>query len=198
MLVDAGGTLTRPVNAPHLDLLLGGVRSGKSARAVELARDWAPQAPVLFVATAQALDTDMTLRIAAHQAERPAHWSTLESPLELAAELARVLGEKDAPRPDVVIVDCMTLWVSNILLASSEDADIEQAVAERVMELLEVIRSAPPARWIVVSNEVGLGIVPLTPLGRRYRDALGRANRLIAANSDRVTMMVAGLELRLK
>lgn len=198
MAADPTGTLVRPPAAPHLDLLLGGVRSGKSAHAVELAREWAPEGRVLFVATAQPLDADMSRRIAAHRAERPAGWATLEAPMELAAGLGRAMDDPSAARPDVVIVDCLTLWVSNLLLATADSADIEQRVAAHAAELLDLLRALPPARWILVSNEVGLGIVPHTALGRRYRDALGRVNRLVAVAADRVTLMVAGLEMRLK
>lgn len=212
MLVDPaiGPPVAHPVAArpSHLTLLLGGVRSGKSGRAVALAAERAGDAGrVLFVATAQALDDDMTRRIEAHRAERPAGWDTLESPIELAAELDRALAAAgDASSPyDVVVIDCLTLWVSNILLALPDADDAERVVAERVEGLLAVSGSrhgvaapTPPTRWIVVSNEVGLGVVPPTPLGRRYRDALGRANRIVAAAADVVTLMVAGIELPLR
>lgn len=155
---------------------------------------------MLFVATAQALDADMERRIRVHRAERPAGWRTLESPLELVEELRHTLVHHGPPRHavDVVVVDCLTLWVSNVLLALPEDADAEQETSARASALMELVRAAPPARWILVSNEVGLGVVPPTPLGRRYRDALGRANRIVAAAADEVTLMVAGLELRLR
>lgn len=207
MLADPAAMPAAAGPRPHLTLLLGGVRSGKSARAVALAAEWAgDDGGVLFAATAQALDDDMTRRIAAHRAERPAGWDTLESPIELADELDRALtgGGTTAPY-GVVVIDCMTLWVSNILLALPDADDAERVVAERVEGLMAVRRSRrggtgdrPSPRWIVVSNEVGLGVVPPTPLGRRYRDALGRANRIVAAAADDVTLMVAGLELPLR
>jgi adenosylcobinamide kinase/adenosylcobinamide-phosphate guanylyltransferase len=185
----------------HLTLLLGGVRGGKSARAVTLAAEHARGGRVLFVATAQAFDDEMTQRIAAHRRERPTHWDTLESPLALPSDLDRRL--RDAPEPyAVVLIDCVTLWVSNILLSLADDDDVEAVVAECVNDLLKVRTGSSPSsalcHWIVVSNEVGLGVVPPTPLGRRYRDALGRANQLLAAAADDVTLMVAGLELPLK
>jgi adenosyl cobinamide kinase/adenosyl cobinamide phosphate guanylyltransferase len=197
-----------PSHAPsHMTLLLGGVRSGKSARAVSLAM--ASAGRVLFAATAQAFDEDMTARIEAHRRERPAAWHTIESPVDLPADLARALHETDEPYTSIVI-DCITVWVGNILLALADTDDAEAIVAARIGQFLAVREAArrtavrggppmvPPERWIVVSNEVGLGVVPPTPLGRRYRDALGRANQLLAAAADEVTLLVAGLELPLR
>ena len=162
---------------------------------------------VLFVATAQALDEEMQRRIATHQRQRPSNWETLESPLEVAADIERRLATPGGDPFGVVVIDCMTLWVSNLLLALAEDADAEAILAQRTSELIDVfIRNrqvagpggAAPRRWVVVSNEVGLGIVPPTALGRRYRDALGRVNQLMAAAARDVTLMVAGMELALK
>ncbi|MEP6493111.1 MAG: bifunctional adenosylcobinamide kinase/adenosylcobinamide-phosphate guanylyltransferase [bacterium] len=182
----------------RLTLLLGGVRSGKSARAVALAKQYQGDGRVLFVATAEALDDDMSARIGAHRRERPSTWDTLESPMALATDLARAL-EGDRAAPAVVVIDCLTVWVSNILLSLSDDADAEVAVAQHVSGLLDVrARAHTSLQWIVVTNEVGLGVVPPTSLGRRYRDALGRANQLVAGAADDVTLMVAGLELSLK
>jgi len=192
----------------HMTLLLGGVRAGKSARAVALAAEHARTGRVLFVATAQAFDDEMTRRIALHRRERPAEWDTLESAVELPADLDRRFNDATGPY-SVVVIDCVTLWVSNLLLSLQEGDDAEVVVARRVGELLNVrgafsaalaggSRLRSPCRWLVVSNEVGLGIVPPTSLGRRYRDALGRANQLLAAAADDVTLMVAGLEIPLK
>lgn len=177
----------------HVTLLLGGVRSGKSARAVSLATALQREAGgrVLFVATAQALDEEMRHRIAVHQRQRPADWDTLESPLDLPADLRCALTASPEPYAAVVI-DCVTLWTSNVLLSLAEDDDAETDVAGRVQALLDV-RARAGGRWIIVSNEVGLGVVPPTALGRRYRDALGRANQLLAAAADDVQLMVAGL-----
>jgi adenosylcobinamide kinase/adenosylcobinamide-phosphate guanylyltransferase len=136
----------------------------------------------------------MTRRIDAHRRERPPTWDTLEAPLAIAAELEQRLNDTHA----VVVIDCITLWVSNILLGLADDTDAETAVASHVSGLLDTIARFAPRHWIIVSNEVGLGIVPPTPLGRRYRDALGRANQLLAAAADDVTLMVAGIALPLK
>ncbi len=163
-----------------LTLILGGARSGKSSRAVELARG---AARVLFVATAEALDDEMAVRIAAHRRERPAHWQTLEEPRYLAASIARA-----STAYDLVVIDCLTLWVSNVL-----DGELERSTRT----LIETYRRGTPS-WIVVSNEVGLGIVPDNALARTYRDALGAVNRLVAAAADRVTFMAAGLSINLK
>jgi len=182
-------------------LFLGGVRSGKSARALEVARTLSElpgaNARVLFVATGQPFDAEMTRRIDTHRRERPSNWETLEVPIELASTLAHRLGDRTSP-VGVVVIDCLTLWVSNVLCALTDDQDAEAELASRALELLQVRETHRGAAWIVVSNEVGLGVVPPTPLGRRYRDALGRVNQLVAAAADDVILMVAGFELALK
>ncbi len=169
----------------ELVLVLGGARAGKSAFAQGLAEN---VGNVLFVATAEAGDAEMAERIARHRASRPAHWVTLEEPLNLPAALA-----KTPPSYDAVILDCLTLWVSNLLLQENQARDPVTA-AERLLEAYE----EGTASWIVVSNEVGLGLVPPTPLGREYRDALGRVNQIVARRADRVYLMVAGLAMDLK
>jgi adenosylcobinamide kinase/adenosylcobinamide-phosphate guanylyltransferase len=186
----------------HLTLLLGGVRAGKSAKALRLAAESERGRGVLFVATAQAFDDEMGTRIAAHRRERPLHWQTLESPIDVPSDLEAYLdGER---RVGAIVIDCLTLWVSNLLLAAGEGHDAEALIARHVESLLTVLarfesRDADTnTRCIVVSNEVGLGIVPPTPLGRAYRDALGRANQLVAAAADDVRLLVAGIELPLK
>ena len=173
---------------PRLTLLTGGVRSGKSARALTLAAERSSGASVLFAATAQPFDDEMRARIAVHRAERPAHWRTMEEPLDLAARLAERL---EHGTPVLVVVDCLTLWVSNLLLALPESADAEGAAAERARDLLSVLAGSR-ASSILVTNEVGLGVVPATPLGRRYRDALGRVNQLVASAADEVILLAAG------
>ena len=179
-----------------LTLLLGGVRSGKSARAVALADALAgADGRVLFAATAQAFDDDMTRRIAAHRAERPAHWHTVEAPLDLSGALSGALAAAEAPYA-AVVVDCLTLWTSNLLLALPDPRDAEVLATARAGELVDAVRASSSAdgpRWIVVSNEVGLGVVPPTPLGRAFRDALGRVNQRFAAAADEVTLVVAGI-----
>jgi adenosylcobinamide kinase/adenosylcobinamide-phosphate guanylyltransferase len=194
---------------PHLTLLLGGVRSGKSAKALHLAQMYQHTGRVLFVATGESLDDEMRSRIDAHRAERPTRWETLEAPRDLAGDLQREIADQRDPYA-VIVIDCLTLWVSNVLCDLTDDKDAEAELGRRTEHLLGVharmaahesshehfIRARQ--HWIVVSNEVGLGIVPPTPLGRRYRDALGRVNQLIAAAADDVTLMVAGIELPLK
>jgi len=152
---------------------------------------------VLFVATAQAFDDEMRTRIDVHRGERPAHWTTLEEPIVLDDVLDRRLTSRD-DRPALVVVDCLTLWVSNILLTLPEDADVETIVSERTRALLEVLARHRATPAIIVTNEVGLGVVPATPLGRRYRDALGRANQLVAAAADEVILLVSGIDVPIK
>ena len=180
--------------AKELVFVLGGARSGKSTYAQKLAFEHGG-ADVLYVATAQAWDDEMRLRIAAHQAERPVDWRTLEAPREAGRNASAVLDDAR-----VVLVDCLTLLVSNAVIAAADEPDIptaEKAALAEADGLLEAVR-ASRALWIIVSNEVGLGIVPANPLGRAYRDALGRANQRIAAEADHVLFMVAGLPLQVK
>ncbi len=172
----------------ELVLVLGGARAGKSAFAERLA---SPGSRVLYVATAEAGDEEMRERIARHRAKRPSHWETLEEPVALAEAIAaRARG------CDTILIDCLTLWVSNLLLRRSPPGGPGDtlAQAERLLDVWE--RST--ARWIVVSNEVGLGVVPPTELGRAYRDALGKVNQVFARRADRVYLLVAGLALDLK
>lgn len=178
----------------ELILILGGARSGKSSYAEKLALELGGP-DVLYIATAQAFDDEMRDRIAAHQAARPAGWRTLEAPSLIAASVADAIGGAR-----VVLLDCVTLLASNALLALGEEPPAqaaEAAVDAEISALLATYR-ASNATWIVVSNEVGLGLVPPYPLGRAYRDALGRANQRLAAAADRVLFMVAGLPLQIK
>jgi adenosylcobinamide kinase / adenosylcobinamide-phosphate guanylyltransferase len=182
-----------------ITVLIGGVRAGKSRRALTLAEKHSSDGKVLFVATAEAFDDEMRRRIGAHQRERAGKkWETLESPLDVATQIAAVVG--GSPSYSVVIVDCLTLWVSNLLLTLPDDADAEQLIADQAMQLLHVLADLRTrgARVILVTNEVGFGVVPPTSLGRRYRDALGRVNQLVAEASDETILMVAGLEMRIK
>jgi adenosylcobinamide kinase / adenosylcobinamide-phosphate guanylyltransferase len=185
-----------------LTLILGGARSGKSSYAERLAAEHGGQ--VLYIATAQPLDSEMAERIANHQKHRPANWQTLEIPSALGTGLLSETKSKLVP-PDVILVDCLTLLVSNLLLAVSsgkdEDLTVDEAAATALVEseiecLLEAVRIIP-AEWFVVSNEVGLGLVPPYPLGRLYRDLLGRANQRLASQSDQVIFMIAGIPMRL-
>jgi adenosylcobinamide kinase/adenosylcobinamide-phosphate guanylyltransferase len=179
-----------------LTLVLGGARAGKSSHAFELAGALQRSRGVLFVATAEPLDEDMRRRIAVHRRERPADWETLESPRDVPGDIGRWLARAGDPC-GVVVVDCLTLWVSNILMTLGEEQDAEDVVAGRVGALLRVY-AEHACNWVIVSNEVGLGVVPATSLGRRYRDALGRANQIVAGVAERVVLMVAGVAVPIK
>ncbi len=168
-----------------LTLLLGGARSGKSTLAVRRAK--ATGAPVVFVATAEARDDEMAARIARHRAERPAHWQTVEAPLDLADALRR------ASPDDVVVVDCLSLWVSNLLETGLTDDDLQRRAEE-----VAALAAARTGATIAVSNEVGMGIVPMHELGRRYRDVLGRVNATWAEAADEAVLVVAGRALALE
>lgn len=177
-----------------LTFILGGARSGKSSYAQELACQLSSS--VLYVATAQAFDAEMQTRIAAHRAERPANWRTLEVPLNVGAAVEQALSEQPAA---VVLLDCLTLLANNVLLQLPETANEREASAALLAEVdaLLACRSKFEAHWIIVSNEVGLGLVPPYPLGRIYRDALGRANQRLAAAATEVLFLVAGMPLHL-
>ena len=168
-----------------LVVLLGGARSGKSTLALELATG--AGTAVTFVATAEALDDEMAARIARHRAERPAGWASVEEPLELGRALAGV------EPGSTCIVDCLTLWVSNALEAGDSEDEIDRKARALASTLAE---RAGPA--IVVSNEVGLGIVPANELARTYRDVLGRVNGSFAAAASRSFLVVAGRGLPLE
>lgn len=163
-------------------LLLGGARSGKS----DLARRMAVESGrrVHFIATATPGDEEMVERIARHRAERPEGWSTLEEPIELLQAVC------SAPAGDFVVVDCVTLWVSNLLGAGRRGGDVRPLCEAVAKELSE-------RRGIVVSNEVGLGIVPANALAREFRDTLGTVNSVFAARAERAVLLVAGRTLEL-
>jgi len=164
----------------RLTLVLGGARSGKSRYGEELVMQ-AP-APWTYVATAEALDDEMRRRIAHHRQRRDGRWRTLDAPLGLPGALREVSGP--------VLVDCLTLWLSNVMLAGrSVEAESDELIAA-------LGTAAGPV--VAVSNEVGMGLVPETPLGRAFRDAQGRLNQRVAAAADRVVFMAAGLPLSLK
>ena len=179
-----------------IELILGGARSGKSRFAEQRAH--AHGGPVTVIATAEAGDPEMAARIARHRADRPAHWHTIETTTALAATLHK------ACRPEAcVIVDCLTLWLANLLtdapvgLCAPHDAattpvwQIEQEALLRALPEL-------PGTVLLVANEVGLGLVPESPLGRLFRDEAGRLNQAIATLAERVTFVAAGLPLPLK
>jgi adenosylcobinamide kinase/adenosylcobinamide-phosphate guanylyltransferase len=168
--------------AERITFVLGGARSGKSRYAESLVTAQPP--PWIFVATAEALDQEMAQRIAEHRAHRDGRWRTIEAPCDLAAALAGV------PAGAVVLIDCLTLWLSNLLLAGR---DIEAEI-DRLEDALMLMQGTA----VLVANEVGFGIVPDNPLARRFRDLQGRLNQRIAARADRVVLMVAGLPLFVK
>ncbi|MEM9369387.1 MAG: bifunctional adenosylcobinamide kinase/adenosylcobinamide-phosphate guanylyltransferase, partial [Planctomycetota bacterium] len=175
-----------------LTLILGGVRSGKSRFAQELASELGGN-DVLFVATAGAGDDEMSDRIKRHRESRPASWKTLEC--------GRDIGEclmQSAPLPKVILVDCLTLLVSNVMCERSQtEADLESMVESEVSSLLRVA-TEHPTQMLIVSGEVGSGVVPDSAMGRRFRDLLGLANQRVAASSDATFLMVAGLALNAK
>lgn len=173
--------MPQPTN-PHLVFVLGGARSGKSAFAE--ARIATAPGPWTYIATAQAWDEEMRTRIAAHQARRAANWINVEAPDALPAAIAA--AQPDAP----LLVDCLTLWLTNRMLA---DADLARDRADLVSAL-----AARRALTLVVSNEVGLGIVPDNALARRFRDAAGVLHQTVAAGAGEVHLIVAGLSIRAK
>ena len=166
-----------------LTLLIGGARSGKSALALRFAAD---ADEVVFVATAEARDEEMAERIERHRRERPAAWQVIEEPVTLREAI-------DAAPPNAcVIVDCLSMWVSNLLEAGWADEAVE-AEAEKAARAA----AERPGASVAVSNEVGLGVVPATSLGRRYRDVMGRVNATFAASADEALLVVAGRSLPL-
>lgn len=187
------------VSRPRVRFLLGGARSGKSRLAVRLARG---DEHVLFLATARPADAEMEARVERHKEGRPESWTTVEAPVHLP----EAIREAVAPH-HTVILDCLTLWVANLLaeanLAGSGDrtGDMREEGEEEILRRTDDLLSAIAAhgfRWIVVSNEVGTGLHPDTPLGRRYRDLLGLVNQRVASAADRASLIVAGQVLELR
>ena len=168
---------------PAVTLILGGARSGKSRHAEALVIGAAASAT--YIATAEPGDAEMAARIAEHRARRGTFWRTVETPLDLAAA---ILVHADPSRP--ILVDCLTLWLSNLLCAGR--------IVEHESEALCAALRDAAGPVVLVANEVGLGLVPATPLGRQFRDAAGRLNQRVAALADRVVFVAAGLPLVLK
>lgn len=166
-----------------LTILIGGARSGKSALALSRA---AAAQEVVFVATAEARDAEMTDRIERHRRDRPDRWSTVEEPLALREAVV------DVPPAACLVVDCLSLWVSNLIEAGWTDDEIETEAQEVAGEV-----ARRPGPTVVVSNEVGLGVVPATPLGRRYRDVLGGVNAIFVGAAAEALFVVAGRTLPL-
>ncbi|MFH1382408.1 MAG: bifunctional adenosylcobinamide kinase/adenosylcobinamide-phosphate guanylyltransferase [Chloroflexota bacterium] len=179
-------------------MLIGGARSGKSRYAQEMAEKSGQV--VLFVATAEAGDEEMRHRIAKHRQVRPKTWRTLEATRNIGRQLRRKIGQAQ-----MVIIDCITLLVSNILTRYTDETGeptagaevIEQEVTTEIDGLIETMNSVD-ASFIIVTNEVGEGLVPPNAIGRLYRDLLGRANQMLARQADEVYLMVAGLPLKVK
>ena len=174
-----------------LTFIIGGARSGKSTHAEHLAQQARGQ--VLFIATAQPLDEEMRSRIAAHRQHRPIQWETLELPTDVGQH---VLAHPQ--QAEVVVLDCLTLLVSNRLLEAAPDANhpaesAGRAMVEQEIETLLKAIDASRSHWLVVSNEVGQGVVPAYPMGRLFRDMLGWANKQLAMRADEVLWMVAGI-----
>lgn len=171
----------------RLIFVTGGARSGKSRYALE--RAMAAPAPWAFVATAEALDPEMEARVRAHRQARGEGWQTFEEPIEIVKVLAETSGRYGA-----AILDCLTLWVSNLLTRRGEDASRPEGEAERLVEAARGWRGL----LVVVTNEVGMGIIPDNALARRFRDLAGDVNRRMAEAADEAYMMVAGIPMRLK
>lgn len=201
--------MTPDIPSTGMTLILGGARSGKSSYAEKVARETGR--PALYIATATAFDDEMRERIANHRAARPADWQTLEVQQGVGEAVLNFLSSPlppgapfgDDKGPGVrttILLDCITLLVSNVLLSLPEDAPFE-TVMEHVRGEIESLIAAQTqigGQWLVVSNEVGLGIVPAYPLGRIYRDALGWANQRLAREAARVLFMVAGIPMVVK
>ena len=177
----------------NITFILGGARSGKSSYAQSLAEESGKSAT--FIATAQALDDEMSARIQQHRAERSVTWETLEVPLDIASHTKRIKSE-------VIILDCVTLLVSNLLMHFVKDDHVDEApfqlALQKEVEELIVAMRGQKQDWMIISNEVGLGLVPPYQMGRVYRDLLGWANQRLAREADKVIFMVAGIPMIVK
>lgn len=172
--------------ANKIYFITGGARSGKSAFAEKLAKE--PAGKRAYLATAQALDPEMAARIARHRKDRGAAWDTYEEPLAVPELLRKLSG-----RYPVVLLDCLTLWLSNIIAHSGNDQDITARTAELIASI-----NGFDGSCIIVSNEVGLGIVPDNPLARKFRDLAGLLNQKVAQSADEVYLTAAGIPVRIK
>ena len=174
-------------------LIIGGARSGKSTLAQEMGAK--ADGAVLFVATAEAGDEDMKKRIEIHKKSRPADWVTLEVTTHIGSQIM-----KNIDKAQTVIIDCITLLINNIFMQYDENTDVdlaEKEVAAEINELLDCIKNTD-AHFIIVTNEIGLGVVPADRVSRLYRDVLGRANQMLAEYADEVLLLVAGIPMTVK
>lgn len=177
-----------------ITFLLGGVRSGKSSYAIELANKISDK--VVYLATGVACDDEMKLKIELHKKTRPKSWKVIEEPLNIETALDRV--DKSIK---VIIFDCLTFWVSNLIrhyqTKGTTKTQLDTEITNRVCKAISIAKGVIP-QVIIVSNEVGMGIVPDTELGRAFRDILGRANQIVAVSADEVFFLVAGLPVKIK
>ncbi len=173
-------------------LITGGARSGKSRFAEELARKSGKS--VAYLATAEALDQEMTERIAKHKSQRPSHWLTLEEPIQIDRSIAALNGNAD-----LILLDCLTLWVSNLIHQKPDYCaqEVEQAGRNLIIQSMQTVRKNNKT-LIFVSNEVGMGIIPDNPLNRVFSDMTGRINQIVSAEADEVYFMVSGIPLKVK
>ena len=176
-----------------MKLILGGARSGKSSKASEIAEEYSE---VVYLATGVPTDEEMESRIARHKEERPKNWDTIEEPVEIGEKLA---GLESKNFSGAVILDCLGFWLSNLFreIDRLEEIDPENFVTEKVRKELQPALDSK-YELIIVSNEVGMGVIPGSTAGRRFRDALGRANQVVGEMADDVFLMVAGFKLELK
>ena len=182
-----------------LCFVLGGVRSGKSAFAESKVASFGQLngGSILYVATGVAFDDEMTERIQRHKRSRPESWATLEEPIKLAERMIRLLGED--PAPGAVIIDSIDVWVGNLLMENENESKqaMEEIVTKETDKLL-VLTAMSEQSFVFVSSEVGMSLVPMEPLGRRFQDILGIVNQRIAATATEVHMMVAGIPIEIK
>jgi len=173
-------------------LITGGARCGKSRFAELLAAH--TKRPVIYIATAQIWDEEMALRVKKHQLQRPATWRLIEEPVNIRDTFIQLKDEDG-----IILLDCVTLWLTNLLLADGDlfNNDLEPQILDIVKDVAQLAREIKP-QVIIVSNEVGQGIVPEYPLARAYRDLAGRSNQILASNADRVYMVVAGIPMEIK
>ena len=184
-------------NLNNLTFILGGARSGKSAYAEQQAGHYRDS--VIYCATAEILDGEMMQRVRLHRERRPAAWRTVEAPRRASEKLAEALAAAPAA---CVLIDCLSVLSSNVLLSLDENIGEKEAYAalleQELDSLLDLIARTPETHWFIISNEVGMGVVPAYKLGRTYRDMLGRANQALAAAAGEAVFMIAGIPMKIK